>query len=134
LTEFEKVKKLIPKGIFRARIHFRLAECYEETKRYHSAISSYEEARKTFPKVAAIYLGLGRTYFQLKRYREAIKNIKRVIELNDRENNAHFLLAKCYKNIGLTKQFNKELDKALLKSLHNCKLIHNREQYKGEGF
>ena len=111
LAEFMKIEKIILEEKFRARIHLHLGECYEKTKRYHNAISSYEEAVKIFPKGAAIYLGLGRAFFYLKKHKTAIKKINKVIELSDEGGNAHFLLGSCYEKIGQYKKAIKEIRK-----------------------
>jgi radical SAM superfamily enzyme YgiQ (UPF0313 family)/Flp pilus assembly protein TadD len=109
LAEFEKIqnKKLGEK--FRARIHLRLGEYYEITKRYDSAIGSYEKAIKIFPNEGVIYLSLGRVYFILKKYKEAIRKINKAIELRIKGGNIHFLLGCCYERVGQYKKAIKEL-------------------------
>lgn len=61
---------------------------------------------------ADILLSQGYDYFALKRYEEAIIKANKVIELNYKEGNVHFLLGSCYERIKQYKKAIEELKKS----------------------
>jgi len=78
----------------------------EKVREDKKALGMYNRFLKTSPNSANIYFVLGRACFHLKKYKEAIKNIKKAIELDFTGFNVHFLLGSCYER---TKQYEKAI-------------------------
>ncbi|MDP8216451.1 MAG: tetratricopeptide repeat protein [Candidatus Kaelpia imicola] len=79
-------------------------------KESEKAVKMYKRILKNFPNKGAIYIDLAKAYFILKRYKEAIKEANKAIELNYKE--GHLILGFCYEKTKQYKKAIRELKKA----------------------
>lgn len=69
-----------------------LANSYARLQRHEDALASYRKAAELKPDRADPYVGVGVALVGLKRYEEAVKLLRGVVEVDDRQQAAHLSL------------------------------------------
>jgi tRNA1(Val) A37 N6-methylase TrmN6 len=92
-------------------------------KHYNKAIKTLNNMEKLCKIFGLKYTGeisfnLGVCYQRLGQYKEAIAEFKKAEKMSSKNFRINFLLARCYRDIGDIKRFNKELDEGFLKFKH----------------
>src|SRR2546429_3385149 len=65
-----------------------------------------EKAKRLEPEKASIREALGIAYFRIRRYQEAEREFRAVLELSPTDDYAHYALGRCLENQGKTKEAN----------------------------
>jgi tetratricopeptide (TPR) repeat protein len=73
-------------------------------KRLNAAIQFLKAATETNPKFGRAFLVLGFSYYQLRRYEEALSAYRRVLEIHPKAANTYYSIALCYLNMGKKKE------------------------------
>ena len=71
---------------------------------YEMDITAKTELIESMPNNANLFLKRGNDYYELKKYEEAIKDFKKVIDLNSQIPEAYHYLADCYINLNMNKE------------------------------
>ena len=95
------LQKLIKKGPDKSTYWKLMGDIFCEMNKFKLALSSYKKALAVDTKELAeikldIYCGLGICYQHLKQYNEAIRNYKKVLKLNEKDQAALLNLSKIY--------------------------------------
>src|SRR5437588_6866074 len=65
-----------------------------------------EKAKRLEPEKASIREALGIAYFRIRRYQEAEREFRAVLELSPTDDYAHYALGRCLEHQGKTKEAN----------------------------
>ncbi|MDR1231131.1 MAG: tetratricopeptide repeat protein [Spirochaetaceae bacterium] len=86
------------------RVQFELGNLCFLNGRYEKAISYLTKARSLNPEYAPVFCVLGHTYFKLKKFKEAMVNIRKALDITPGDKDTLFTLAECYEESGQTDQ------------------------------
>lgn len=109
--KYQKDKKTILDYLEKAQAYF-VSKQYKETIREASKVIKLNHIAG---KMHHVYLLLGSCYEKLKQYKKAISELKKAEKINPGKPQINFSLSNCYRNIGQTKQADRELDKGIIK-------------------
>jgi tetratricopeptide (TPR) repeat protein len=103
----EARKNLIVAASFKEsdyRVQFELGNLNFMDGNYEKAISYLSKARSINPEYAPTFCVLGHSFFKLKKYKEAMINIRKALDLVPGDKATLFTLAECYEESGQTDQ------------------------------
>jgi tetratricopeptide (TPR) repeat protein len=86
------------------RVQFELGNLYFLNGSYEKAISYLTKSRSLNPEYASAFCVLGHTYFKLKKYKEAMVNIRKALDITPGDKETLFTLAECYEESSQTDQ------------------------------
>jgi tetratricopeptide (TPR) repeat protein len=86
------------------RVQFELGNLSFLNGNYDKAITYLTKSRSLNPDYAPMFRLLGHTYFKLKKYKEAMVNIRRALDVTPGDKETLFTLAECYEESGQTDQ------------------------------
>jgi tetratricopeptide (TPR) repeat protein len=133
-TEAVAVLKMaiqIKREVVDAQGYYHLATAYAALGKHSNALDAFKQAlyilraesvdnqqakTQNAPPLAHVYHGIGAMYYNLERYNDAIKELKRAIELNPKLADSYYVLALSYIAIGNRKTAENHRD--TLKSLN----------------
>ncbi|MDR1096069.1 MAG: tetratricopeptide repeat protein [Spirochaetaceae bacterium] len=86
------------------RVQFELGNLYFQNGSYEKAVSCLTKSRSLNPEYAPAFCVLGHTYFKLKKYKDAMINIRKALDITPGDKETLFTLAECYEESGQTDQ------------------------------
>jgi tetratricopeptide (TPR) repeat protein len=86
------------------RVQFELGNLNFMNGNYEKAVSYLSKARSINPEYAPTLCVLGHSYFRLKKYKEAMINFRRALDIVPGDKETLFTLAECYEESGQTDQ------------------------------
>ena len=89
--------KPLPKGT--ARTHFIAAEKLRRQQRYDEAIARYKQALQQSPGDPGILVGLGNTYYELRRSADALVQFQKAAQINPRHVEAYLGMGMTYQDL-----------------------------------
>ena len=122
----------IKREVVDAQGYYHLASAYAALGKHSNALDAFKQAlyivraesvdhqqpkTKNAPPLAHVYHGIGAMYYNLQRPNDAIKELKRAIELNPKLADAYYVLALSYIDLGNRKAAESHRD--TLKSLNS---------------
>ncbi|HKY27615.1 MAG TPA: tetratricopeptide repeat protein [Pyrinomonadaceae bacterium] len=134
-----KMALQIKREVVDAQGFYHLATAYANLGKHSDALDAFKQAlyimradvadtqstAKTAPPLAHVYHGLGAMYYSLQRPNDAIKELKRAIELNPKLADAYYVLALSYIAVGNRKSA--ETQRNTLRNL-NAKLANQLDK------
>lgn len=112
----EKYNKLLKLGVAPRRINFRLAEVYFAARKYSLAIEKCQQCLKAkipSSQKLKVYELLGRSYFELGKYAEAIETFREALGKFPKASRLHYRLGLVYFRSDLFNQTLKECERAI---------------------
>ncbi|MDR0638785.1 MAG: tetratricopeptide repeat protein [Spirochaetaceae bacterium] len=103
----EAFKNLIVASSFNGsdyRVYFELGNLSFLNGNYEKAVTYLARARLINPEYAPTFCVLGHAYFKLKKYKEAMVNIRKALDLVPGDKETLFTLAECYEESGQSDQ------------------------------
>jgi tetratricopeptide (TPR) repeat protein len=122
----------IKREVVDAQAYYHLAGAYAALGKHSNALDAFKQAlyilraesvdrqqakTQNAPPLAHVYHGIGAMYYNLERYNDAIKELKRAVELNPKLADSYYVLALSYIAIGNRKTAENHRD--TLKSLNS---------------
>jgi tetratricopeptide (TPR) repeat protein len=86
------------------QVQYELGNLNFLTGNYDKAVTYLTKSRSLNPEYAPTFCALGHTYFKLKKYKEAMVNIRRALDITPGDRKTLFTLAECYAESGQTDQ------------------------------
>ncbi len=80
--------------------HQRLAQCYEETNQFESALREFQEVARLAPKQESAHVKVGQIAFRLNQLALAERAFVTALTMNPADHPARFLLSQVYENEG----------------------------------
>jgi tetratricopeptide (TPR) repeat protein len=103
----EALKTLIVAASFNDsdyRVQFELGNLNFLNGNYEKALTYLIKSRSLNPEYAPMFRVLGHTYFKLKKFKEAMVNIRKALDVMPGDKETLFTLAECYEESGQTDQ------------------------------
>jgi tetratricopeptide (TPR) repeat protein len=103
----EARKNLIVAASFKEsdyRVQYELGNLNFLNRNYERAVAYLTKARSLNPEHAPTLCVLGHTYFKLKKFKEAMVNIRKALDIMPGDKETLFTLAECYEESGQTDQ------------------------------
>jgi tetratricopeptide (TPR) repeat protein len=103
----EAFKNLIVAASFKDsdfRVQFELGNLNFLNGNYDKAVSYLTKSRSINPEYAPTFCVLGHSYFKLKKFTDAMINIRKALEITPGDKETLFTLAECYEESGQTEQ------------------------------
>jgi len=100
-TAVEKLNEAIEIDPSFADARLMLGQIYLETNRPKLAEKSIEPVLALLKNNPDVHFALGVAYFEQRKFQNALKEIKKVLELNSKHERAVELLSLCYLNLGV---------------------------------
>jgi tetratricopeptide (TPR) repeat protein len=103
----EARKNLIVAATFKEsdyRVQYELGNLSFVNGNYDRAIMYLTKSRSLNPEYAPALCALGHTYFKLKKFKEAMLNIRKALDITPGDKETLFTLAECYEEAGQTDQ------------------------------
>jgi len=94
-----------------AKIHHFLGVVAKERGEYDEALARFETAAAAYPRDRVVRNQLGRVLFLQRRYDDAVRELKKVLEIDAEDLTAHYNLMLCYKGLG--RQEDAEIERRL---------------------
>ncbi|MBM3253951.1 MAG: hypothetical protein FJZ16_06850 [Candidatus Omnitrophica bacterium] len=101
----------------KAQNYVKIGEAYFRLNRYKETIRNIRRALRLNYKGSGAYSTLGLGYEGLKNYQQAIKALRKEEKINPKDKSVNLALARCYKKIGKTALFEKEINKVVRRRL-----------------
>jgi tetratricopeptide (TPR) repeat protein len=86
------------------RVHYELGNLCFLNGNYEKAVAHLIKSRSLNPEYAPTFCVLGHTYFKLKKFKEAMLNIRKALDITPSDKETLFTLAECYAESGQTEQ------------------------------
>jgi tetratricopeptide (TPR) repeat protein len=121
----DKYNKILSLGGKPRQIKWRLAEVHFQAGQYFSAIEKCQwclEQKNSSAQKRKIYQLLGRSYFELGRYAEAIGIFREALNVFSKDGSLHYWLSLVYYKSDLFNEAFKECEKAIETGLANSEL------------
>ncbi|HKZ01188.1 MAG TPA: tetratricopeptide repeat protein [Pyrinomonadaceae bacterium] len=118
-----KIAIQIRRDLIDAEAYYQLGQAYANTGKNSDAVAALKQAlyitradgispegqkARTAPSLEQLHYSLGLVYHRLTRYRDAVKELQKVIEINPKIAAAHYGLALCYIALGDRKSAEKQ--------------------------
>jgi hypothetical protein len=84
------------------RAHFFLAMVEKAAGQYDASLASLRRVAAQYPRDRVVLNQIGRLHFLKREYRPAIQALKRVLEVDPEDVQAHYTLMLCYRGLGDT--------------------------------
>lgn len=91
-----------------ARTHYFFARLLRQEGKYDEAAGHLQEVVLQYPKDRVVLNDLGRIYFLKRRYSDAVVELRRVLDIDPEDLQAHYTLMLCYRGMNRTEEMQQE--------------------------
>jgi len=106
LHEYVKLRPKDPGG------YGQLGLSYWHRKNYQSSLDNFLKVRELTPENYTANINVGLLFRKLEKYKQSIVALKRAVSIDPYQVNAYYLLARSYENLGMKKDYYREIQKA----------------------